>query len=144
MKEKLRENISYRFKEMVILICHYTKTKRPYLRVYKLKHYDAWCSYKPKLNNFLITFNPDRMLEYTTQDIIEIAAHEVGHCRKKYWDRTKSEYKAQLFALKTIYKYFPEYFSLKFTKQIIKQNHRWYSKAFKQALKEFKIWKKSQ
>jgi len=138
MKDKI-----YLFISIIILICKYEKIKRPIVKPYKLRKYTAWCSWKKKLNNYTISYHPDYLADCNTKEIVEIAAHELGHVKYMHSKRLISEYKAQLFALKTIYKYFRTDFSLKWTKKVIKSNKRWYGEAFKRALEEFKIWKKS-
>ena len=65
----------------------------------------------------------------------------MGHINNLCWDSTESEYKAQLFALKTMYKYFPKQFNITFTEHTIKRNKKPHSKGFKRALEEFTLWK---
>lgn len=126
------------FENIIKDICSKTKTTIPIIRQYKLRHYTAWCSYKEKIKKYRISYNPERLLKYSNKDIVMIAVHEVGHIRTFAYDRENSEYKAQLFALKNVKKYYPKYFTLKFVKDTIKKNSNWYHKAFKRVLKSWK------
>lgn len=129
------------FEHIVKDICSKTKTSIPIIKSYKLRHYTAWCSYKEELGKYRISYNSERFNEYSNKSIVMIAVHEVGHIRTFASNREDCEYKAELFALKNVKKYYPKYFSLKFTKDTIKQNKKWYTKAFKRTLKTWKTLK---
>ncbi len=126
------------FETTIKEICKKTKTKLPLIIPHKLKHYTAWCSYKLKLKNYRISYHPDRILNCENKKIIYIAIHEVGHTKTKISNREKSEYIAELFALRNIKKYYPKYYTFKYTKEMINQNIKWYSEAFKKVIKKIK------
>ena len=120
------------FESIVRDICAKTRTKVPTVVPYKLRIYTAWYN-----GDNRISYHPIKVICRGSKYLLHIAAHEVGHVRCKERDRTTGEYKAELFALKTIKKHYPKYFTLKFTKETIKENKKWYGKAFKRALREF-------
>lgn len=137
----IKENRSKLFVDTILYICKQENIKVPIVYPYKLRFYSAWCSYNTRLQNRTIAYMPEIMDEWTISMIIELACHELGHVKYVVNDRTKSEYLAQLFALKCMHNYFPKQFSYGLTNQAIKMNARWYGDAYKQARKEFKIWK---
>ena len=123
-----------KFESIIKDICAKTRTKVPKVVPYKLRIYTAWC------NGDRISYHPKRISKYTYQHLLFIAAHELGHIRCPGRTRPIREYKAELFALKTIKKHYPKYFTLTFTKATIQDpvNEKFYREPFKRALKEFK------
>lgn len=130
------------FKKIVEEICRKTRTEIPIVVSYKLKYYSAWCSYKEEFSRWRISYHPERISLITYKQLLHIVAHEIGHIRASSGDRKRREYKAELFALKTVKKYYPKYFSVSFTKAMIKNpvNEKYYRELFKKALKDFKNW----
>ena len=125
------------FETIVKEICGKTRTKIPKVVPYKLRTYTAWCTYNR------ISYHPIKLSNRSYKYLLYIAAHEIGHIRCwGCWERNRpiAEYKAELFALKTIKKHYPKYFTLSFTKKIIKNPicKKYYKEPFKRALKEFK------
>lgn len=117
-------------------VCSKTKASMPIVKPYKLRKYGAWCSYKPKLDRWTISYDLKTLNGFSDKEVVMLAVHEVGHI--KTWhssDRELCEYKAELFALRTVKKYYPKYFTLNLTKAGIKRNRKWYGSAFRRVLK---------
>ena len=126
------------FERYIYDICGKTRTKMPRIVQYKLRVYAAWCDGYSR-----ISYNPKEIEDCTKKELISIAAHELGHMRMNGKDRYISEYKAELFALKIVYKYYPKLFTLYYAINIGKESGKFYEKPFKEAIRDFKKWRKS-
>jgi len=125
--------ISQQFENIVKDLCVKTKTTKPIIAQYRLKKYSGWCSYKKKIKRWRVSYHPGVLTE-NSKYIFHLIAHEVGHIEAK-GAREQREFEAELFALRTIKKYYPKYFTLKFTKRIVETMQGVYNRAFKKVLK---------
>ncbi|MFX0084343.1 MAG: hypothetical protein ACFFAU_01615 [Candidatus Hodarchaeota archaeon] len=124
------------FEKYIYDICGKTRTKMPLIKQYKLRKYAAWCDGYTR-----ISYHPGEIKRSNKRYLVFIAAHEVGHIRTMPKDRKEAEYLAELFALKTVWKYYRYLFSFSHTKDIISQNDKLYTESFKKAIKDFKKWR---
>jgi len=125
------------FEEIIKDVCAKTRTKIPKVMPYKLRIYTAWC------NGDRISYHPIRISKLNYKGLLHIVAHELGHIRCCGGDRATREYKAELFALKITKKHYSKYFTLAYTKAMIKNppNEKYYVEPYKKALRDFKKWR---